>query len=272
MKKLVLSLLLPISLFAQDINLKGNSALTDVVTSTNTNTAAQDRIAVHGYSLPQPNWGIGVKGEAGYIGVYGQATLTGAGTRYGGYFFGANGTSSNIGVQAQGSSSAVASYGVLSYAYGTAGSTTYALYGSASGGTTNYGVYCSGDGVYTGSWTKVSDIRTKKNIQVQSGSLAKLMALGVKRYDFDQVNFSTMNLKSKSEVGVIAQEVEKILPELVNDIVVPGVTSKDAKGKEVTTNAQTLKGVDYIGLVPFLLQAIQEQQLQIEALKKKVGG
>ena len=56
------------------------------------------------------------------------------------------------------------------------------------------------------------------------------------------------------QLGLIAQEVEKVLPELVT-------TTKDAE--------QT-KGLNYTGLLPVVIKAIQEQQQQIEALKKIV--
>jgi hypothetical protein len=54
-------------------------------------------------------------------------------------------------------------------------------------------------------------------------------------------------------IGLIAQEVEDIYPELVK------------------TDANGLKGVDYTGLIPVLIEAIKEQQLAIEALTNEVN-
>lgn len=55
-----------------------------------------------------------------------------------------------------------------------------------------------------------------------------------------------------TEIGVIAQEVQAQFPEIVNE---------DANG---------YLGVGYERLVPILIEAIKEQQKQIEALKKEV--
>ena len=55
------------------------------------------------------------------------------------------------------------------------------------------------------------------------------------------------------DVGVIAQEIEKVLPEVV------------------TTRDNGYKAVKYEKIVPLLIQAIKEQQIMIEELKKKVG-
>jgi Chaperone of endosialidase len=266
--RILASMLFTVSaVFAQDVKVNGNSGASEVFLSTNTNTTAIDRIGVSGRSTPAPYFGIGVKGSGGYIGVLGEASLTGGGNRTGGSFSG-SGSSTNRGVSADGSGPAGSTnYGLYATSWG--GTNNYGVYGYAWGGTNNYGVYCAGNGVYTGSWTKLSDARTKKNIQNFTGALAKVMTVGVKKYDFDQAAFPSMNLKSKSEVGVIAQDIEKIFPDLVETIVAPdnSVTGKDSKPQ-----SNVLKGVDYIALVPILLQAIQEQQAQIEALKKKVGG
>jgi chaperonin cofactor prefoldin len=69
----------------------------------------------------------------------------------------------------------------------------------------------------------------------------------------------TFNWKDRLEqgrqVGLIAQEVETVLPELVT-------TDKDA---------EPTKGVNYIGLVPVTIKAIQEQQAQIENQQERIA-
>ena len=52
--------------------------------------------------------------------------------------------------------------------------------------------------------------------------------------------------------GFIAQEVEKVFPQLVN------------------TNEKGVKTVSYTNMIPVLLQAVKEQQQQIDELKKTV--
>ena len=54
-------------------------------------------------------------------------------------------------------------------------------------------------------------------------------------------------------MGVIAQEVEKIFPELVS------------------TNANGYKSVNYIGLIPVMIESIKDQQQQINELTQLVN-
>ena len=56
-----------------------------------------------------------------------------------------------------------------------------------------------------------------------------------------------------SEVGVIAQEVEAVVPDVVS------------------TNDQGIKSVKYGNLVGVLIEAIKEQQAQIDELKARLG-
>jgi ribonuclease PH len=56
-----------------------------------------------------------------------------------------------------------------------------------------------------------------------------------------------------SEVGVIAQEVEEVIPDVVS------------------TNDQGIKSVKYGNLVGVLIEAIKEQQQRIEALEARLG-
>jgi DNA-binding MltR family transcriptional regulator len=55
----------------------------------------------------------------------------------------------------------------------------------------------------------------------------------------------------RTRLGFIAQDVQAIFPELVEE---------DAEG---------YLSVDYLGLIPVLVEAIKEQQVQIEELQKK---
>ena len=57
-----------------------------------------------------------------------------------------------------------------------------------------------------------------------------------------------------NQAGVIAQDLEKILPQLVKQ--------PDSENE--------YKSVNYTGLIPYLISAIQEQQAQIEDLKAEV--
>ena len=63
--------------------------------------------------------------------------------------------------------------------------------------------------------------------------------------------------------GVIAQEVEKVLPEVVMDV---------EETNPETGETTSTKSVDYGNMVGLLIEAIKEQQREIDELKAKVEG
>lgn len=69
-----------------------------------------------------------------------------------------------------------------------------------------------------------------------------------------------MNLAGEKQFGLLAQDVEKVLPELVMNTVVPD--QYDDKGNLIEP-AFELKGVKYLGLIPILIAGVNEQQRQI---------
>jgi ethanolamine utilization microcompartment shell protein EutS len=88
-----------------------------------------------------------------------------------------------------------------------------------------------------------SDIRLKNVVGSLSHSLEKVISLNpIEYYWKNQVD-------SNLRFGFAAQEVEKVIPELV------------------FTNPDGIKSLNYIGLIPFLVGAIKEQQKEIEELK-----
>lgn len=208
------------------------------VYSTNTYVGSQDHYGTYSKSVNGPGYGYGVYAEGGYYGVYG----VGNGTTYTGGVTGVYGSSS-----------------------GTAG-TRYGVYGTASGGTTNYGVYCAGNGGYTGSWAAVSDRKFKENIQpMQTSTLAKVMQLKPVTYTMKKdPEFSSMNFPEGTQVGFIAQDVEQVFPELVVSGSAPGNIDPKTGRSETTID---YKGLNYIGLTPILVEAIQEQQQIIDTVR-----
>ncbi|WP_437186721.1 tail fiber domain-containing protein [Planctomicrobium sp. SH668] len=108
-----------------------------------------------------------------------------------------------------------------------------------------------GDIAYTGDITDVSDRRLKKDIHPLSerGPMLDLLSR-VQTYSFVMID----DKHNQTKFGVMAQELEEIFPELVK-------TAPD----ELRT-----KSVNYIGLVPPLIRAMQEQQQTIEQLETDV--
>ncbi|HNG64014.1 MAG TPA: hypothetical protein PLK54_09675, partial [Ferruginibacter sp.] len=73
--------------------------------------------------------------------------------------------------------------------------------------------------------------------------------------------FPYMNFSKQLQFGYVAQDLEKYFPNLVEQGSHPGANADDAP--------ITFKSVNYIGMVPVLTKAIQEQQQQIDDLKKQ---
>jgi len=100
----------------------------------------------------------------------------------------------------------------------------------------------------SGTVTATSDERLKENIEVIPNALEKVSKIrGVTFTRNDQED------KEKKHVGVIAQEVEKALPEVVME------------------GSDGIKSVAYGNLVGLLIEAIKEQQKQINELKEEIN-
>ena len=107
-----------------------------------------------------------------------------------------------------------------------------------------------------------SDIRLKKNIIPIDGALGTIMK--VNGYTFQWNENAPVEKRDKTEYGVIAQEVEAAgLDLLIRDYVRP---VNETGGDD--TPPEIWKSVQYEKFVPVLIEAIKEQQGQIEELKK----
>ena len=109
----------------------------------------------------------------------------------------------------------------------------------------------AGEGSFTGNMTiggdvvVSSDARLKANIVSLGSTLAKLLLIDGKSY--------TMKKDGKQKIGVLAQDIQKVFPELV------------------TTDEKDMLAVNYQGLVPVLINALKEQQSEIDIYRKEVS-
>ena len=108
----------------------------------------------------------------------------------------------------------------------------------------SWGSYCNDDGSWTsvGNVTAYSDVRLKSNIQTIESGLDKVCAMRGVTFEKDGV----------AGLGVIAQEVEAIIPEVV------------------MTHNDGIKSVAYGNIVGVLIEAIKELKLEVESLKEKL--
>lgn len=101
----------------------------------------------------------------------------------------------------------------------------------------------AGNGTFAANVTAFSDERLKDNIQTLENGLDKV----------EQLRGVTYTKENKKEIGVIAQEVEKILPEIV-------LTADDEMGT---------KSVDYGKITSVLIEAIKELSTRVKELENK---
>ena len=101
----------------------------------------------------------------------------------------------------------------------------------------------------------VSDERQKENIEVIDNAIDKV----------NQLKGVTFNYKKDGKVGtgLIAQDLEKVLPEAVYTAKALGDHLKDEKQEEYLA-------INYGNTVGLLVEAIKEQQEQIETLTAKI--
>jgi len=112
----------------------------------------------------------------------------------------------------------------------------------------NGNVHCDQD-VIAYSTSIGSDRKLKRNITGTKYGLSDILKLRAVDFDWDRKHNNT------HDVGFIAQEVEKVIPELV-------------KEREGLNEDESFLTVDYAKVVPVLVKAIQEQQKQIKALQR----
>ena len=102
-----------------------------------------------------------------------------------------------------------------------------------------------------------SDIRLKKNFEKIGNATSLIKQMHPMKYDFKYEELKEMGLPKERQFGLIAQELEKVVPELV---------FQHSEGK----NQEHYKGINYTGLIPILIQGMKDQQAEIEALKQKL--
>jgi hypothetical protein len=105
---------------------------------------------------------------------------------------------------------------------------------------------------YTGSIGGCSDARYKKEVAILSGSLDKLKQLRGVSYRWKKDEYPDQHFDDREHIGFIAQEIEKLYPEVV------------------MTDSAGYKSVDYGRLTPVLVEAVKEQQKTIESLTARL--
>lgn len=215
---------------------------------------------VTGYSFT----GFGVTGSTaeGFAGVYGSDNNEAIGV-YG---------RSTGGIGVYGNSTGTSATG------GYAGKFTSANYRGiyVSSATGYFAGYFSGD-IYTTGLYQGSDAKLKKNINDVANAMDIINRLQPKYYEFrNDGNYAKMNLPQGIHYGLLAQDLEKILPGLVKDnkfetrdAATPNGKKESNKTAEVNETID-FKSVNYTELIPVMIKAIQEQDKTIQEQNAKI--
>ena len=114
-----------------------------------------------------------------------------------------------------------------------------------------YALYVNGS-IWANGTTYASDERFKQNIMPIASPLQKLLLLNGVEYEMNTDGFAKNHFQHGRQMGLLAQNVEKVVPEAVNEM-------------------DGYKGVDYARLVPLLIESIKEQNKKMEEQQKQIN-
>jgi len=117
----------------------------------------------------------------------------------------------------------------------------------------NYKLTVYGSAYASGVFYSGSDIHFKQNITSIDNPIDKLNQINGKRYQYNVQSFPDKNFPQGFSYGVIAQEVQTVLPELVQ---------ADSAG---------YLAVNYDGLIPIIIEAVKEQQKTIKEQQEQIN-
>jgi hypothetical protein len=181
-----------------------------------------------------------VSGASGYVGSnFPGITLEGNGHTY----FNLISPNSNETAVLFGKASDAAAGGIV---YNNAGNLN-GLDFRTNGNVTRMLIYDNGNAWLQGTLTQASDARLKKDISILQNPLQKIIQLNGYTYHWKNEQSDT-----RLQTGVLAQEVQKLFPELVSE------------------NNDGILAVNYSGLIPVVIESIKEQQRTIEQQQKQI--
>lgn len=220
------------------------------------------------YGSASSGSGYGLYGVSNYIGVYA------SGTTYGVYSVSSNG----VGVRASSDNNLGASFYSTNY-YGLRAGTGLASQNWA-------GVF---DGsVYTFGTYQTSDRNLKKNIKELAGAMDIIERLKPKKYEFiREGRLSALLLPAGSHYGLIVQELQEVLPELVKEVdndlnsskipvdtavlISKNSTPVNRVPQKISKDSLTIKAVNYTELIPIMIKAMQEQNDKIKTQQDQIN-
>jgi hypothetical protein len=101
-------------------------------------------------------------------------------------------------------------------------------------------------------YSSISDVKFKNDIKAIDAPLNKIQNIKGVSFKWKTAQYQNKSFSKGEHYGVIGQEIEKVLPEIVKE------------------NSNGEKSVVYLELIPILIEAMKEQQATISRLSEKV--
>ena len=225
-----------------------------------------------------------IKAKAGEIPVSAGLMVNGF-SRFGG---GVSGYGGIYGIQGQGTNIGVLGFTAEALAIGVRG-VSFQYYGGYFLSNNATGLYAAGgpgfyaaefDGnVYATGIYQTSDSRFKKDITDIDNGMKIINLLKPKNYGFiSDKKLSSLHLPAGIHYGLLAQDIEAVLPGIVkesnheltevSDVKLP---AEQEQGDRTQNENVSIKAVNYTELIPIMIKAIQELGEENENLKKKLS-
>jgi hypothetical protein len=129
---------------------------------------------------------------------------------------------------------------------------------------THFAGYFAGQTLTGGPALIISDEKLKMNIKSMDNAMEIINQLQPRTYDFNPDVNSGFALTPNHQYGFISQEVETVLPDVVQEINGPSTIDEDGRVKE---SDEKYKAMNYDALISILVKAVQEQNSRINDLE-----
>lgn len=196
-------------------------------------------------------------------------------TNMGGAFTISSTVSTNIGVACSVTGATTNNIGGRFLATGNAPGNNIAILANAQNASgNNYAIAANGNILFNGQLSGSNNVMTsdqmfKTNIDSISNAISLLAQLQPHTYFMDTNNVYGMNFPAEKQYGLIAQQVELILPELVGQTTKPA--DYDSLGN-ILLPSVTYKTLNYNAFIAILIKGIQEQQLQLDSMSQAMNA
>ena len=227
-----------------------------------------DVIGLNVTSVTSDTGGIGLAANGNFIGVNGFGNLVGVEGDGNIGVLGFSGYSPGVTVDATGVWGQTTGGNIGNAIFGISQSATQnvSIWGIATDTSTatspvDFAGYFQGN-VLAWRYYTPSDSRLKSNIKPLGAVMSKLNKLETATYNFRTSEYPNLYLPTDLQTGFMAANLQEQFPNLVQDVTLP--EKKDPKTGALISQSASIKVVNYMGMIPVLTAAIQEQQTQID--------